>query len=389
MPYTVEGAKLPIKMWTDPTKVEEEAKKQLRHVANLPFVLKHVAVMPDVHVGKGATIGTVAIMQDAIPPSMVGVDLGCGMVATSTNVSRKEIENFRPAIRLAIENAVPRGHNEHSKVENHVVDWFTNRGFYKALLPDDLFHKARRQMGTLGSGNHFIELCYDQEDRIWVLLHSGSRHIGLQLANYYIRQAKEDMARFHYDLPDPELAYLTKDRPAFDDYMYDLRWAQDYAAENRSQMLTTVISQLSAIIGRPVLTFTYVNCRHNYATYERHYDEDVIVVRKGAIRAGVDELGVVPGSMGAASYIVKGKGNAESFCSCAHGAGRRLGRAAAKKQYTVQDLVALTEGIECRKDAGVLDEIPAAYKSIEQVMQDQTDLVEQVNVLRQVINVKG
>jgi len=384
---TLAGAHVPIKMWARPEEVESSALDQLKRIAALPWTFQHVAVMPDVHLGKGATVGSVVAMRDAIAPSAVGVDIGCGMTAVSTNLTAADLPDDLKAIRSAVEAAIPVGFDQHRDVAAP-VDQLPLWDRFARLSPkvQDRFGKARRQMGSLGGGNHFIELCLDADDRVWIMLHSGSRNIGKELAEVHIAVAKR--LPHNADLPDRDLAVFLAGTDEMADYRHDLMWAQEYARLNRETMLGLYMDVLRRHL--PQVAFAVpISCHHNYVAEEHHYGADVLVTRKGAIRAGAGDLGIIPGSMGTSSYIVRGKGNPESFESAAHGAGRRMSRNEAKRRYTVADLVAQTEGIESRKDAGVLDELPAAYKDIDEVMANQSDLVEAVARLRQVMVVKG
>jgi len=387
--------KSPVLIWTD--EVESAALDQLRNVANLPVIHGHIAVMPDVHLGKGATVGSVIPTRAAIIPAAVGVDIGCGMCAVRTSLSAAQLpESLRP-LRNQIERDVPVGFNMHNnrrvrfkaagEVEPGLKEILDRHpGITSKSLRRDSW---ARQIGTLGGGNHFIEICLDEEDRVWIMLHSGSRGIGNKIGQYFIGKAKEVIAKADVHLPDQDLAYLTEGSGLFADYWQALNWAQEYAARNRQEMLDIVIEALGRTLPPFDLDEAAINCHHNYAAKETHDGTEVYVTRKGAIRAGAGELGIIPGSMGARSYIVRGKGNAKSFCSCAHGAGRRMSRGAARRQFSREDLVAQTEGVECRKDKGVIDEIPGAYKDIDRVMENQIDLVETVHTLKQVLCVKG
>lgn len=385
---TVETGKNPVYLWTDPNEVEYAALDQLRRIANLPWIYKHVAVMPDVHLGKGATVGSVIAMRDALSPSAVGVDIGCGMAAVPTNLTASDLPDDLGLIRAKIEATIPVGFNGHEtalKPAPPVIGLFKR---FKDLHPDvqDREANAWRQMGTLGGGNHFIELCLDTHDRVWLMLHSGSRNIGKELAERHIKIAKT--LDHNAGLPDPDLAVFLNGTAEMKNYRADLEWAQTYAFYNRQTMLDQYKSVLRAFF--PQITFgDEVNCHHNYVNEENHFGEDVLVTRKGAISARKGEFGIIPGSMGAKSFIVVGKGNPDSFNSASHGAGRRMSRAEAKRRFTVDDLVEQTAGVECRKDQGVVDEIPSAYKDIEQVMTNQADLVEVHAELRQILCVKG
>lgn len=374
-----------IKLWTQVTDVESQALDQLKNIASLPWVFKHVAVMPDVHYGKGATVGSVIAMKDAVSPAAVGVDIGCGMGAVLTNLTAKDLPDSLLQLRLDIEAAVPVGFNSHgnSKVGKKSV----MQRFKDLFAPvSDIEKRAADQVGTLGGGNHFIEVCIDTEDRVWVVLHSGSRNIGKTLAEYHIGKAKK--LAHNTDLPDKDLSVFLAGTEEMKQYWHDLDWAQQYAFENRATMKELIMGVIVKHFPQ-VKELDYITCHHNYVSKENHYDEDVLVTRKGAIYAGRDTYGIIPGSMGTKSYIVKGLGNEQSFCSASHGAGRRLSRGAAKREFTEADLLSQTAGVECRKDLGVLDEIPGAYKDIDQVMENQKDLVEVVAQLKQVLCVKG
>lgn len=366
--------------------------RMAQNVANLPFVFKHVALMPDVHLGKGALVGSVIATKEAIIPAAVGVDIGCGMAAIQTPYRAPQLAGKLKKIRQDLEAAIPVGFEENKEGDRQVTNWqgwHSFKDLHRGV--QRLEAKAIKQMGSLGGGNHFIEVCVDTEDQVWLMLHSGSRHIGNQLAQCHISTARE-LAKFaELKLPDPDLAYFLSGTPEFAAYWRDLQWAQQYAKFNRDVMLSRfqrIIDQHLAG-GKPMKPKLVVNCHHNYAERETHFGESVYVTRKGAVRAQTGDYGIIPGSMGAKSFIVRGKGNLESYCSCSHGAGRLMSRSQAKKRFGVEDLIAQTEGIECRKDAGVIDEIPAAYKPIEQVMANQGDLVEIVATLRQVLCVKG
>lgn len=383
----------PVKIWTD--EIDHEALAQMRRVASLPFIFKHVAAMPDVHLGKGATVGSVIATTDAVIPAAVGVDIGCGMNAVRLSVNARELPDNLAPIRRDIEACIPLGAggaHKHEKVQGGSLMAMQLDNIL-AKHPDIGRHgntaKYAKQLGTLGSGNHFIELCLDENDDVWVMLHSGSRGIGNMIGQYFIRLARKEMQTHQVNLPDKDLAYLQEGTQYFDDYVEAVAWAQDYAMANRTHMMNAVLLSLRSHLKPFTVTKEAINCHHNFVEKELHDEQHVWVTRKGAIRARTDELGIIPGSMGAKSFIIKGKGNAESFCSCSHGAGRKMSRTAAKKAFSVEDLIAQTEGVECRKDLGVLDEIPGAYKSIDKVMDMQTDLVEVVHTLRQIVNVKG
>lgn len=384
---------VPIKIWTD--HVEPEALSQLKNLARLPFISRQgVACMPDVHAGKGSTIGTVIATDKAIIPAAVGVDIGCGMCAVRLNLKAYQLPDSLAKIRSAIEAVVPTGNESHKDTFNQRM-WWDNKKIPEQVVKavgsyEKAYNKLTSQIGTLGSGNHFIELCIDENDDVWVMLHSGSRGIGNMIGTHYISKAKELMERFHITLPDGDLAYLPQGDDLFDDYVEAVQWAQDYAMENRKEMLKQVLDVLHKEI--PVeftITEEAINCHHNYVEKENHFGQNLWITRKGAIRAREGDLGIIPGSMGQRSFIVRGKGNKESYCSCSHGAGRKMSRTAARKQFTVADLVAQTQGVECRKDDAVLDEIPGSYKDIDVVMKNQESLVEIVHTLKQVLCIKG
>lgn len=381
----------PVLSWAGhPLGRDEE--KMARNVASLPFVFKHVSLMPDVHLGKGALVGSVVATKDALIPAAVGVDIGCGMMAVQTPFKADQLEGKLKQIRLDIEAAIPVGFNENKNTEKAVTNWQGWRDF-KELHPgvQRLEGKAMKQMGSLGGGNHFIEVCLDTEDHVWLMLHSGSRHIGNMLAQNHIDTAKELLKLSDTRLPDPDLAYFVAGTPEFAAYWRDLQWAQNYARYNRDVMMSRFVRIIEKHLagGKQTKPLLQVNCHHNYAEKEVHFGEEVYVTRKGAVRAQENDYGIIPGSMGAKSFIVKGKGNTESYCSCSHGAGRLMSRNKAKNHFSLDDLVKQTQGVECRKDGGVLDEIPGAYKPIEKVMKQQSDLVEVVATLKQVICVKG
>lgn len=388
--------KVPVKIYTDD--IEHEAYQQLLNISHLPFVHSHVAAMPDVHYGKGATVGSVIPCKGAIIPAAVGVDIGCGMNALRLSINADELPDNLRAVRSAIEAAIPVGFDMHKKdmAKASTLRPLSDRlhdilGKHPKMYKEDKrkFKTWVRQLGTLGGGNHFIELCLDENQDVWIMLHSGSRGIGNTIGQYFINLAKKDMGQHLHSLPDKDLAYLTEGTQHFDDYVEAVHWAQDYAMENRREMMRLIVDALKKKLPKFGISKEAINCHHNYVSIEDHFGEQVHITRKGAIRAGEGELGIIPGSMGAKSYIVKGKGNPQSFCSCSHGAGRRMSRGKAKRHFNEQDLQAQTEGIECRKDKGVLDEIPGAYKDIDVVMQNQNDLVDVVHTLRQVVCVKG
>lgn len=381
----------PVLSWANHALGSEET-KMAKNVASLPFVFKHVALMPDVHLGKGALVGSVVATREALMPAAVGVDIGCGMAAIKTPFVANQLEGKLKKIRLDIEATIPVGFNENKEVEKSVTNW-QHWADFKELHRgvQDLKGKAMRQMGSLGGGNHFIEVCIDTENQVWLMLHSGSRNIGNVLAQCHISTAKEIAKMTKTSLPDPDLAYFVAGTPEFRAYWRDLQWAQNYARVNRDVMMARFkrIVEKHLAGGKPTKPLLEVNCHHNYAEKEVHFGEDVYVTRKGAVRAQEEDYGIIPGSMGAKSFIVKGKGNHDSYCSCSHGAGRQMSRSKAKKHFSLDDLIEQTQGIECRKDEGVLDEIPGAYKPIDEVMNNQSDLVEVVATLKQVVCVKG
>jgi tRNA-splicing ligase RtcB len=393
-----------VKAWIRGVPFDEKARDQLTNLARLPFVHPHVAVMPDVHVGIGATVGSVIATRGAIVPAAVGVDIGCGMVAARTDLRAEDLPDNLFGVRSAIEASIPHGRSENGGRNDKggwagglpadvAAAWAGLAARHVAITdkhPKCKHPRPAGQLGTLGTGNHFIELCLDEVGDVWVMLHSGSRGQGNAIGSYFIELARGEMKRWFVNLPDRDLAYLSEGSTYFDDYLEAVGWAQEYARTNRDVMLARTVEAVAAALGRPVVATTEaVNCHHNYVARERHYGSNLLVTRKGAVRAGLGELGIIPGSMGARSFIVRGKGNEESFCSCSHGAGRTLSRTEAKKRYTVADQERATAGVECRKDAGVIDEIPMAYKDIDAVMAAQADLVEVVHTLRQVVCVKG
>ena len=387
---------VPVRIFTDD--VDGQSIEQLAAVSRLPVVVGHVAAMPDVHVGIGATIGSVIPTRRALIPAAVGVDIGCGMAAARLTLDAARLPDSLRGVREAIEDAVPVGFAAH---QEPVAD----RAALDALRPGldrivdrhprvgsrvrDVRAKWPRQLGTLGGGNHFIEVCLDEADRVWVMLHSGSRGVGNALGRYFIQLAKRDMERHLARLPAKDLAYLEEGSAHFADYADAVRWAQRYALENRRLMMARILAALATRLPPFRVDGAAVECHHNYVAEEEHFGESVYVTRKGAIRAGRGELGIIPGSMGARSYIVRGRGSKEALDSCAHGAGRRMSRSQAKSAFTVADLERQTAGVECRKDRGVLDEIPGAYKDIDTVIADSSDLVDVVHTLKQVVCVKG
>jgi tRNA-splicing ligase RtcB (3'-phosphate/5'-hydroxy nucleic acid ligase) len=401
----IETGRVPIKTWTRGVALEDAAKSQLENIARLPIVFHHVAVMPDVHFGIGATVGSVVPTEGAIIPAAVGVDIGCGMMAVETTLTGSQLPDSLHELRLAIEEAVPHGRTSNGgrgdKGAWRKVPKPTSAA-WKELQPgfEELVEKHPKlgevndvtHLGTLGTGNHFIEVCLDERDQVWFMLHSGSRGVGNRIGSYFIELAKKDMRRHVKDLPDENLAYLREGTQHFDDYVAAVGWAQRYAMTNRQLMMDAVVGAARLHrTGLPPFKLgeVAVNCHHNYVEQEHHFGRDVFVTRKGAVRARLGDLGIIPGSMGARSYIVRGKGEPQSFCSCSHGAGRMMSRGEAKRRFTVEDHVKATEGIECRKDAAVIDETPMAYKPIDKVMEAQSDLVEVVHELRQVVCVKG
>jgi tRNA-splicing ligase RtcB (3'-phosphate/5'-hydroxy nucleic acid ligase) len=399
----IASERMPIKAWTKGVPIEESALKQLRNVASLPFIHSHVAVMPDVHWGMGATVGSVIATVGAIIPAAVGVDIGCGMMAVRTTVRAEHLPDSLAHIRSAIEAAVPHGRSDNGG-RNDVGSWQKeppdaakaryaelDEG-YKAVIdkhPKAAHARGLGQLGTLGTGNHFIELCLDETGAVWVMLHSGSRGVGNKFGTYFIERAKHEMRRWFINVPDEDLAYFAEGSEGFIDYIRAVSWAQKYARANRETMMELVLDALRVEWPDLAVDEMAVNCHHNYVAKERHFGKDVFVTRKGAVRAGEGELGIIPGSMGAKSFIVRGKGNPHSFCTCSHGAGRTMSRNEAKRRFTVEDHVKATEGVECRKDAGVIDETPMAYKDIDAVIAAQADLIEVVHTLRQVVCVKG
>lgn len=395
---------VPVKSWTRGVPFEPEARKQLANIARLPFIYKWVAAMPDVHLGIGATVGSVVPTVGAIIPAAVGVDIGCGMMALKTDLAARDLPDDLHAVRTAIERAVPHGRTDNggrndrgawAEPPDAVAEaWAPLAPRLEALVEK---HPAIRKanhvnhLATLGTGNHFIEVCLDEEGAVWLMLHSGSRGVGNRIGSYFIELAREDMRRHFINLPDADLAYLPEGTKHFDDYVAAVGWAQEYAMTNRRLMMANILAALRGLPGlRPFAAdLVAVNCHHNYVEREHHYGKNVFVTRKGAVRARKGDLGVIPGSMGTRSYIVSGLGNPESFHSCSHGAGRSMSRAEARRRFTVADHAKATDGIECRKDADVIDETPAAYKPIDAVMEAQRDLVEVLHTLRQVVCVKG
>ncbi|WP_137937718.1 RtcB family protein [Chitinivorax sp. B] len=391
----------PIKMWTEGVPVEEDARKQLINTAKMPFIFKWLAVMPDVHLGKGSTIGSVIPTVGAIIPAAVGVDIGCGMMAAKTTLNARDLPDNLGPLRSAIEKAVPHGKTMGRRDKGawdtppELVDdmWATlHPGFKRITNKYPALNKTNnhKHLGTLGTGNHFIEVCLDETDTVWFMLHSGSRGVGNAIGNLFIELAREDMRKWMINLPDRDLAYFPEGTDHFNDYVEAVEWAQGFARLNREVMMRNVIAAARKVITKPFeAAVEAVNCHHNYVQREHHFGQDVLVTRKGAVSAQKGQLGIIPGSMGARSYIVRGKGNEEAFCSCSHGAGRTMSRTEAKRRFTIKDQVQATEGVECRKDSDVIDEIPMAYKNIDDVMYAQRDLVEVVHTLKQVVCVKG
>ena len=399
------GTRAPIKAWTHGVPVDKAAIKQLVNLSSLPFIHKHIAVMPDVHGGIGSTIGSVIPTKGAIVPAAVGVDIGCGMMAVQTNLTAHDLPDSLFTLRSAIEAVIPHGRSDnggkndvgswqHDMPPQHEARWKLLADRYTEITekhPKTRAHKTAAHMGTLGTGNHFIEICLDEADRVWVMLHSGSRGPGNRIGSYFIELAKKEMDRYFIGeyLPDRALAYLVEHTEYFDDYVTAVHWAQDFATQNREAMMLSVLATMAIVLKPFSLQKVAVNCHHNYVEKENHFGANVWVTRKGAVRARSGELGIIPGSMGAKSFIVRGKGNPESFHSCSHGAGRVMSRTEAKKIITLDQHAEAMQGIEARLDADILDESPAAYKDINAVMAAQESLVEIVHTLRQIVNVKG
>ncbi|MHC4732027.1 MAG: RtcB family protein [Planctomycetota bacterium] len=395
---------VPIKAWIRGVPFDEKAADQLRNVARLPIVHKWVAAMPDVHWGIGATVGSVIPTSDAIIPAAVGVDIGCGMMAVRTSLSANDLPESLRGLRSAIEKAVPHGRTDRGGKADRGTwgrpparaedAWKKLHSDYARIIarhPRLDRGRTYEHLGTLGTGNHFIEICLDEGDQVWVMLHSGSRGVGNRIGTYFIALAKKDMRRHIADLPDQDLAYFSEGADHFDDYVFAVEWAQRFARRNRDLMMEAILETLTRSRELPAFRadLMAVNCHHNYVAREQHYGKEVFVTRKGAVRARDGDLGIIPGSMGARSYIVRGKGHPESFHSCSHGAGRAMSRREAKRRFTVEDHMRMTTGVECRKDAEVIDETPAAYKPIDKVMEAQSDLVDVLHELRQVVCVKG
>lgn len=390
-----ENNSVPIKMWTRGVPVEYAAEQQLRNIATLPFIYRHLAVMPDVHLGKGATVGSVIPTSKAIIPAAVGVDIGCGMAAIKTSLTSNDLPESLHKLRMDLEAVIPVGNSAHDDIPK-----FIENMWYKSLK--DGYEKIERkhptimakkssafQLGTLGGGNHFVELCLDHEQRVWIMLHSGSRNVGNRIGTYFISEAMKEMERMFITLPDKNLAYFAEHTPMFKDYIEAVSWAQEYAMANRQAMLNSTVTIMEKYFPNIKTNEVVVNCHHNYVEKENHFGENVWITRKGAIRARKGEMGIIPGSMGTKSFIVIGKGYHESFCSCSHGAGRAMSRSQANKTFTLADHILATEGVECRKDSGIIDETPMAYKDINMVMEAQKDLIEIAYELSPVLCIKG
>ena len=393
-----------VKSWTRGVVFDENAKQQVLNIAAMPFIHRHIAIMPDVHLGKGATIGSVIPTLGAVIPAAVGVDLGCGMMAVKTSLNANDLPDSLGSLRHEIEKQVPHGRSKHPKKGRDKGSWGEipvdviqawsplDEGFNRLCAKhpwlSDTNH--RNHLGTLGTGNHFIELCLDETNQVWVMLHSGSRGVGNKIGSVFIEKAKQDMERWMIHLPDKNLAYIPEGSQHFNDYIEAVSWAQNFARINRHVMMQRTLDAMQNVLEKPFsAAIEAVNCHHNYISREYHFGEDVWVTRKGAVSARSGEMGIIPGSMGAKSFIVRGLGNAESFCSCSHGAGRVMSREEAKRRVSLDEHVQATAGVECRKDSSVIDETPSAYKDIEKVMAAQADLVEIVHTLKQVLCVKG
>ena len=387
---------VPVKIFTND--IDSDSIEQLKKMAQLQFIYSHIAVMPDVHVGKGATVGSVIPTKNAIIPAAVGVDIGCGMNAVRLNLKASQLPDNLAPLRHAIERKVPVSFESHKQIKAKASSIIP---LEKRLQPIIQKHPGlvrmlrkfdatwQKQLGTLGGGNHFIELCLDENQDVWIMLHSGSRGLGNVIGTYFIELAKKEAQHRFGHVPDKDLSYFAEGSASFNDYVEAVEWAQNYAFENRREMMRLILEAIRPLLPPFQMTKEAINCHHNYVSRENHFGEDLLITRKGAIRAGQDELGIIPGSMGARSYIVKGKANPESFCSCSHGAGRKMSRNKAKLLFSQDDLIQQTHGIECRKDAGVIDEIPSAYKDIDQVMANQSDLIEIVHTLKQILCIKG
>lgn len=387
---------VPVKIFTND--IDSDSIEQLKKMAQLQFIYSHITVMPDVHVGKGATDGSVIPTKNAIIPAAVGVDIGCGMNAVRLNLKASQLPDNLAPLRHAIERKVPVGFELHKQIKAKASSIIP---LEKRLQPIIQKHPGlvrmlrkfdatwQKQLGTLGGGNHFIELCLDENQDVWIMLHSGSRGLGNVIGTYFIELAKKEAQHRFGHVPDKDLSYFAEGSASFNDYVEAVEWAQNYAFENRREMMRLILEAIRPLLPPFQMTKEAINCHHNYVSRENHFGKDLLITRKGAIRAGQDELGIIPGSMGARSYIVKGKANPESFCSCSHGAGRKMSRNKAKLLFSQDDLIQQTHGIECRKDAGVIDEIPSAYKDIDQVMANQSDLIEIVHTLKQILCIKG
>lgn len=399
----IETGRAVVKMWTKGVPVDDSARQQLTNVARLPFVHSHVAAMPDVHFGRGATVGSVIATKGAIIPAAVGVDIGCGMMAVQTSLTAEELPDSLAEIRSIIERTVPHGGTGKKGGWKNEVPSRVSKRFQETSLGDGLERIESKHpaiagansvvhLGSLGAGNHFIELCLDEVGKVWIMLHSGSRGVGNRIGSYFIQEARKSIEKkvLGHALPDRDLAYFIEgEDELFGDYLEAVMWAQDFARVNREVMMERILLAIRPLLPPFTTTKQAVNCHHNYVANERHFDADVWLTRKGAVSAREGQLGIIPGSMGAKSFIVRGRGNAESFHSCSHGAGRTMSRTAAKAKFTLQDHLDATAGVECRKDRGVLDETPRAYKNIDAVMAAQADLVDVVHTLKQVVCVKG
>ncbi len=398
----IDTPNVPIKAWIEGVPFEETARQQVINVATLPFIYKHVAVMPDVHWGMGATVGSVIATQHAIIPAAVGVDIGCGMAAVQTSLTANDLPEDLRKIRSEIERVVPHGRTSGSYKKDRgswdhipddvVVVWKNLEAEYQKIItkhPKIKTDNVVHHLGTLGTGNHFVEICLDENQQVWIMLHSGSRGVGNLIGQYFIELAKNEMRKHHISLPDVDLAYLQEGSTFFEDYIEALNWAQEYARLNRIIMMNHVLEVLRNNVRPFEVEKSAVNCHHNYTQKEKHFGREVWLTRKGAISAHKGELGIIPGSMGSKSFIVRGLGNPDSFASCSHGAGRKMSRNVAKKTFTLEDHIKATKDVECRKDKDVIDETPMAYKNLEAVMAAQSDLVEIVHTLKQVICVKG
>lgn len=386
----IEGKRVPIKAWIDGVQLEDQARQQLINMSELPFIFSHIAVMPDVHWGMGATVGSVIATQGAIVPAAVGVDIGCGMSAVKLKITPEQLGDSLDKLRASIERSIPVGHNSNKEITHRM--WSSIKSTFPDGKPVD--EKTYLKLGSLGGGNHFIEICLDEQNGVWIVLHSGSRNIGKVTAEKHIDVAKGLMKEYFISLPDPDLAYLAQNTSEFRAYIADLLWCQEYAKQNRNEMMLRIIKDIAYhVYGEDqrydLMVETRVDCHHNFTRLENHYDKNIWVTRKGAVSAQLGQRGIIPGSMGTETYIVAGKGNPESFCSCSHGAGRAMSRNQARKNFTIEDHIKATQGVECRKDADVLDEIPMAYKDINAVIAAQSDLIDVVHVLKQILCVKG